>query len=130
MLAVVLLIVLFISGWIRRPLSRMVEQMKAKETVPPSGAEELRFVSETYKHITFYGWVQGVGFRYRARHAAELYGCTQLGEERMGRQRHHGDPRGRREHRSRDPGDWGWKVCKDREHGQSDDSGGHGRTRI
>ncbi|MBR1586397.1 MAG: acylphosphatase [Clostridia bacterium] len=28
------------------------------------------------KHITFFGWVQGVGFRYRARHAAELYGCT------------------------------------------------------
>ena len=28
------------------------------------------------KHITFHGWVQGVGFRYRARHAAELYGCT------------------------------------------------------
>ena len=51
MLAVVLLIVLFISGWIRRPLSRMVEQMKAKETVPPSGAEELRFVSETYNSI-------------------------------------------------------------------------------
>ena len=51
MLAVVLLIVLFISVWIRRPLSRMVEQMKAKETVPPSGAEELRFVSETYNSI-------------------------------------------------------------------------------
>ena len=28
------------------------------------------------KHIVFYGWVQGVGFRYRARHAAELNGCT------------------------------------------------------
>ena len=28
------------------------------------------------KHITFYGWFQGVGFRYRARHAAEMYGCT------------------------------------------------------
>lgn len=28
------------------------------------------------RHITFYGWVQGVGFRYRARHAANLYGCT------------------------------------------------------
>ncbi len=28
------------------------------------------------KYITFYGWVQGVGFRYRARHAAQLYGCT------------------------------------------------------
>ena len=28
------------------------------------------------KHITFYGWVQGVGFRYRARHAAQKFGCT------------------------------------------------------
>ena len=28
------------------------------------------------KRIVFYGWVQGVGFRYRARHAADLYGCT------------------------------------------------------
>ncbi len=28
------------------------------------------------KHITFYGWVQGVGFRYRARHAAEYFSCT------------------------------------------------------
>ena len=28
------------------------------------------------KHITLYGWVQGVGFRYRARHSAELYSCT------------------------------------------------------
>ena len=28
------------------------------------------------RHIIFYGWVQGVGFRYRARYAAELYRCT------------------------------------------------------
>ena len=28
------------------------------------------------RHIVFYGAVQGVGFRYRARHAAGLYGCT------------------------------------------------------
>ncbi len=28
------------------------------------------------KHITFYGDVQGVGFRWRARHAASLYSCT------------------------------------------------------
>lgn len=28
------------------------------------------------RHIVFYGRVQGVGFRYRARHAAEMYGCT------------------------------------------------------
>ena len=28
------------------------------------------------RHFIFYGWVQGVGFRYRARHAADLLGCT------------------------------------------------------
>ena len=30
----------------------------------------------TRRHIVFYGSVQGVGFRYRACHAAEHYGCT------------------------------------------------------
>lgn len=28
------------------------------------------------RHIIFHGRVQGVGFRYRARYAANLYGCT------------------------------------------------------
>ena len=28
------------------------------------------------KRLCFRGWVQGVGFRYRACHAARLYGCT------------------------------------------------------
>ena len=28
------------------------------------------------RHISFTGRVQGVGFRYRARRAASLYGCT------------------------------------------------------
>ena len=28
------------------------------------------------QRIVFYGWVQGVGFRYWARHAASLYGAT------------------------------------------------------
>ena len=28
------------------------------------------------QHIIFYGWVQGVGFRYRARNAADYYGAT------------------------------------------------------
>ena len=51
MLAVVLAIVLYISGWIRKPLTSMVEQMRAKKTVLPAGAEELRFVSETYNTI-------------------------------------------------------------------------------
>ena len=30
----------------------------------------------TRKHIVFTGYVQGVGFRWRARHAANNYGCT------------------------------------------------------
>lgn len=30
----------------------------------------------TRKHIVFTGYVQGVGFRWRARQAANLYGCT------------------------------------------------------
>lgn len=30
----------------------------------------------TRKHIVFTGFVQGVGFRWRARKAANLYGCT------------------------------------------------------
>lgn len=51
LLLIVLAIVVFISIWVRRPLSRMVTLMKAKETVPPAGAEELRFVSETYNSI-------------------------------------------------------------------------------
>ena len=28
------------------------------------------------QHIVFKGWVQGVGFRYRAIHAANMYGAT------------------------------------------------------
>ena len=28
------------------------------------------------RHIAFSGWVQGVGFRFRARHAAARCGCT------------------------------------------------------
>ena len=51
LLAVVLLIAFFISAWIRKPLTGMVEQMKSRETVTPAGAEELRFVSETYNAI-------------------------------------------------------------------------------
>ena len=30
----------------------------------------------TRKHIIFCGSVQGVGFRWRARHAAQLFSCT------------------------------------------------------
>lgn len=30
----------------------------------------------TRRYYQFSGWVQGVGFRYRACHAARLHGCT------------------------------------------------------
>lgn len=51
LLVIVLLIVIFINAWIRQPLTRMVEQMKAKEAVDSSGAGELRFVTDTYNAI-------------------------------------------------------------------------------
>ena len=36
----------------------------------------MSFEEKLRKHITFYGWVQGVGFRYRARMAADHFGAT------------------------------------------------------
>ena len=45
---------------------------------PPGGGtgKGARCKRMVRRHIVFYGWVQGVGFRYRAQHAAALYGCT------------------------------------------------------
>jgi diguanylate cyclase (GGDEF)-like protein len=51
MLAVVLLIVLFISTWILNPLTDLVAQIRNKSIAKPTGAEELRYVSETYNLI-------------------------------------------------------------------------------
>ena len=48
---VVLATALFIALWVRRPLMHMVALMKEKQTVPPMGARELRFVSDTYNTI-------------------------------------------------------------------------------
>ena len=48
LLLIVLLIVVFISTQVRKPLSRMVELMRNQQPVPPTGAEELQFVTRTY----------------------------------------------------------------------------------
>ena len=40
-----------IRSQIRRPLSIMVEKMKAQESIPPIGAAELQFVAQTYNEI-------------------------------------------------------------------------------
>ena len=49
-LAMVALVV-FISTQVRKPLKRMVQLMRAGEPVPPSGARELRFVTQTYNEM-------------------------------------------------------------------------------
>lgn len=51
LLAVVLVMVILISVLVRKPLTHMVQLMKDKKTIPPAGAEELRFVSDTYNEL-------------------------------------------------------------------------------
>ena len=41
-----------------------------------SGIREGRGMETIRRHIVFHGWVQGVGFRYYASHAAALCGAT------------------------------------------------------
>ena len=50
-LLIVLGIVIVISTQVRKPLTKMVALMRAQETIPPTGAEELRFVTRTYNTI-------------------------------------------------------------------------------
>jgi len=51
MLIVVLFIVFFISTWVLNPLTDLVKQIRNKSMAKPVGAEELRYVSETYNLI-------------------------------------------------------------------------------
>ncbi len=50
-LLLVLGIVLLISQMIRKPLTNMVRMMQAQKKIPPTGVEELRFVTRTYNKI-------------------------------------------------------------------------------
>ena len=50
-LLIVLAIVFLIGSLVRKPLTRMVELMRAQEPIPPTGVEELRFVTRTYNSI-------------------------------------------------------------------------------
>ena len=50
-LMIVLAIVLLITRLIRRPLTNMVRLMQNQEMIPPTGVEELRFVTRTYNQI-------------------------------------------------------------------------------
>ena len=50
-LLIVLAIVMLITLMIRKPLTNMVRKMQTQETIPPTGVEELRFVTRTYNQI-------------------------------------------------------------------------------
>ena len=50
-LLIVLAIVMIITRMIRRPLTNMVRHMQNQEMIPPTGVEELRFVTRTYNQI-------------------------------------------------------------------------------
>ena len=50
-LLITMLIIIIISGQIRKPLSRMVELMQNQEVIPVRGVEELRYVTKTYNAI-------------------------------------------------------------------------------
>lgn len=50
-LAIVLLIVAMITRLIRRPLTTMVKAMQEQKIIPPTGVEELRFVTRIYNKV-------------------------------------------------------------------------------
>ena len=50
-LVIVLAIVAIITKMIRIPLTNMVRKMQGQEMIPPTGVEELRFVTRTYNQI-------------------------------------------------------------------------------
>ena len=50
-LLIVLAIVMLITQMIRKPLTNMVKKMQEQKAIPPTGVEELRFVTRTYNKI-------------------------------------------------------------------------------
>ncbi len=50
-LLMVLGIILVITKMIRQPLTKMVRKMQEQETIPPTGVEELRYVTRIYNRI-------------------------------------------------------------------------------
>ena len=50
-LIVILAVVVFLMIWVKRPLERLVRQMRAKKNVTAEGATELQFVAHTYNEM-------------------------------------------------------------------------------
>ena len=68
MLLVVLVLVLYVSYGIRKPLTRMVELMRNDQTVPVTGAQEIRYVSRTYNEILLENQKTNIQLTYEASH--------------------------------------------------------------
>ncbi len=73
-LLIVLTMVIFISGQIRQPLTKMVEMMRSQKPMEPVGAEEMRFVARTYNSIL----KENVEAREKLSHAASHDALTGL----------------------------------------------------
>ena len=74
-LITVLGMVVFIRRQIRKPLTQMVDLMRAHKAVPPTGAEELRYVTRTYNQILMENNRVNAQLTYTAYHDAltDLY---------------------------------------------------------
>lgn len=78
-LSILFLLIVFgmvavITSMIRKPLSDMVRHMRKQEIIPPTGAEELRFVTRTYNQIL----KENIEARERLRHEASHDALTGL----------------------------------------------------
>ena len=73
-LLIVILSAALINQMVRRPLAQMVERMKRQETIPPTGAAELRFVTLIYNEIL----AENRKARERLRHEASHDALTGL----------------------------------------------------
>lgn len=68
LLIIVLGFVGFIEFQVRRPLTRMVAQMKSQKAVSPNGAKELQFVTRTYNEILLENMKAHAQLKYDASH--------------------------------------------------------------
>lgn len=70
MLLIVLFLILFISTQVIRPLAETAAKMRLQEMAEPSGAEEMRFVANTYNEILVANRRQKDQLTYEAMHDA------------------------------------------------------------
>ena len=60
----------FIATQVRIPLTQMVNRMRSQQMIPPTGAEELRFVARTYNEVLEENMKENRQLTYEASHDA------------------------------------------------------------